>query len=129
MFSARYAREIPERYRHEAKKCSKCGDISFPRRYRCPECGSEEFKTVKLADTGKVLTYTVIRVAPSEFADEAPYAVGIVELDDGVKITTQIVDTDFEKIKTGMQVKLEFRKIQETGDAGILCYGYKAVPK
>jgi len=128
MFSARYSREVPERFRFEALKCEKCGFIAFPRRARCPECGSEKFNKVKLADTGRVLTYTIIRVAPSQFSDEAPYAVGIVELEDKTRITTQIVDVDFEKLKTGMKVKLEFRKIQETGESGILCYGYKCVP-
>ena len=127
MFPSRYAREIPERYRLEGKKCSSCGTIHFPRRIKC-SCGCEKFETVKLSDTGKVLTYTIIRVAPREFSDEAPYAVGIIELDDKTKITSQIVDVDFDKLKTGMKVKLEFRKVQESGEDGILCYGYKAVP-
>ena len=128
MFSARYAREIPERYRFEALKCRGCGKIAFPRRVKCDGCGKTEFEKTKLKDTGKVLTYTIIRVAPQEFVDEAPYAIGIVELDDKTRITAQIVDVDFDKIKTGMNVKLEFRRIQEVGEAGILCYGYKAVP-
>ena len=128
MFPGRYAREIPERYRFEAHKCKKCGFVAFPRRPICPECGNEQFEKTRLPDTGKILTYTVIRVAPKEFSDEAPYAVGIIELENKVKITSQIVDTDFDTIKTGMQVKLEFRKIQETGETGIICYGYKCVP-
>lgn len=129
MFSARYAREIPERYRFEALKCKKCGKVAFPRRVKCDGCGNSEFEKTKLKDTGKVITYTIIRVAPAEFTDEAPYAIGIVELDDKTRITAQIVDIDFDKLKTGLPVKLEFRRIQEAGEAGILCYGYKAVPK
>ena len=129
MFSARYAREMPERYRLEGLKCKKCGTLAFPRRIRCSNCGAEDLQKVKIKDTGKVLTYTIIRVAPSQFSDEAPYAVGIVELDDGARITTQIVDVDLAKLKTGMKVKVEFRKIQETGESGILCYGYKCVPR
>lgn len=83
----------------------------------------------KLAETGKVLTYTIIRVPPHQFVDQAPYAVGIVELDDGVKITGQIVDCDFEDIKIGLNVKIEFRKLFDVGESGILCYGYKFVPQ
>ncbi len=128
MFSARYAREIPERYRFEALKCKKCSKVAFPRRVRCDECGSTEFEKTKLPDSGKVVTYTIIRVAPKEFVDEAPYAIGIVELEDKTRLTAQIVDIDFEKLKIGTPVKLEFRRIQEAGEAGILCYGYKAVP-
>ncbi len=94
----------------------------------CDACGSQQFEAVKLAETGKVVTYTIIRVPPHQFVDQAPYAVGIVELDDGVKIVGQIVDCDFDEIKIGQDVKLEFRKLSDVGESGILCYGYKFVP-
>ena len=74
------------------------------------------------------MTYTIIRVAPSQFIDQVPYALGIVELEVKVRILTQMTDCDLDKISTGMKVKLEFRKLQEDGKAGIICYGYKAVP-
>ena len=83
----------------------------------------------KLAETGKVFTFTIIRVPPQQFVDQAPYAVGIVELDDGVKLTGQIVDFNFEELKIGKRVKVEFRKIFDEGEAGIICYGYKFVPE
>jgi hypothetical protein len=44
-----------------------------------------------------------------------------------VKLTTQIADVDVDKLEIGQKVKIVFRKIQEDGKAGILCYGYKAV--
>ena len=126
---SRYWREIPQRYRLEAYKCKKCGFVSFPPRLICPQCQNREFEETKLAEKGKVLTFTVIRVPPQQFVDQAPYAVGIVELDDGVKLTGQIVDCDFEDLKIGKRVKIEFRKIFDAGEAGILCYGYKFVPE
>jgi hypothetical protein len=126
---ARYWREIPQRYRLEANKCKGCGKINFPPRLICNACHSQDMEETKLADTGKVLTYTIIRVPPHQFVDQAPYAVGIVKLDDGVKITGQIVDCDFEDIKVGLDVKVEFRKIYDVGESGILCYGYKFVPQ
>lgn len=126
--SARYWREIPQRYRYEAGKCKGCGKVFFPPRTVCNGCRGRAFDDVKLAQTGTVETFTVIRVAPSGFSDEAPYAVGIIKLDDGVKLTAQIVDCDPEKIAIGDPVKLEFRRLQEDGESGILCYGYKFVP-
>ena len=126
---SRYWREIPQRYRLEAKKCKKCGMVLFPPRLICPECKGREFEDTKLAEKGKVLTYTIIRVPPHQFVDQAPYAVGIAELDDGVRLTGQIVDCDFEDLKIGQRVKIEFRKIYEEGEAGIICYGYKFVPE
>lgn len=126
---SRYWREIPQRYRLEAQKCKKCGMVLFPPRLICPECKGREFEDTKLAEKGKILTYTIIRVPPHQFVDQAPFAVGIAELDDGVKLTGQIVDCDFEDLKIGQRVKIEFRKIYDEGEAGILCYGYKFVPE
>ena len=122
-------REYPQRYRMEAAKCKKCGKINFPPRLICPECGHREFDQVKLSGEGVIKTYTVIRVAPSRFEDEVPYAVGIVELKDGVSTMMQITDCEPEELSIGMPVQVEFRQVQAEGDAGVLMYGYKAVPK
>jgi len=127
--TARNYREYRHRYRLEAGKCKKCGKICFPHRLVCPVCGHRQFETVRLADEGIVKTYTVIHVAPTGFEDEVPYVIGIVELKDGVSTMMQIADCSEDEIKIGLPVKVEFRKIQEEGKAGILMYGYKAVPK
>lgn len=125
--SARYWREIPQRYRLEGSKCKGCGKVWFPPRLICPECGKRSFEMVRLSDRGKLVTFTVIRVAPRDFTDEAPYAIGIVELEGGVPIQCQVVDCRDEELKIGVPVRIEFRKIKEEGEPGILCYGYKAV--
>jgi uncharacterized OB-fold protein len=128
MFPARYWRETPQRYRLEAGKCLGCGKVCFPPRLICPKCGYRKFEKIRLSDEGVIKTYTVIRVAPSQFSTQSPYAVGIVELDGGVCITAQIVDVPLDSISLGQRVRVEFRRIQEDGAAGILCYGYKCVP-
>ncbi len=125
---SRYWREIPQRYRFEANQCPKCQMKFFPPRLICPECGNQELEEARIAETGKLLTFTIIRVPPHQYVDQAPFAVGIAELDDGVKLTAQIVDCDFEDLKIGMRLKLEFRKVFQEGESGILCYGYKFVP-
>lgn len=128
MITARYHREIPQRYRLEAGKCTKCGYIAFPPRIVCPKCNTKKFKPVVLMDEGKILTYTIIRVGPDKFSKETPYAIGIIELDDKVRLMAQIADVvDFDKVKIGQKVKIVFRKIQDDGKAGIHMYGYKAV--
>jgi len=128
MPAPRYKREMPQRYRLEAGKCKKCGYVAFPPRLVCPECKCREFEGIRLKGEGKILTYTVIHVPATPFADEAPFAIGVVELDEGVRITSQIVDCEPGSIQIGQRVRTEFRKIQEEGEAGIICYGYKCVP-
>lgn len=126
--SARYWREIPQRYRYEAAKCDACGKVHFPPRMVCSGCRGTTFSKTTLAAEGTVETFTIIRVPPTGFGSETPYAVGIVQLDDGVKVTAQIVDTELNDLQIGQRVRLEFRRVQKEGEAGILCYGYKFVP-
>lgn len=127
MSTAKYWRENPQRYRMEAARC-RCGRTWFPPREICPSCHGNTFEKARLAGEGEVETFTVIHVAPSGFEDQSPYAVAIVKLDDGVRITCQLVDCDPSGIQLGMRVKTEFRKIQQDGHAGMIMYGYKAVP-
>jgi len=54
--------------------------------------------------------------------------VAVVEMDDGPRITTQVVDWDEGELATGRAVRLEFRRLTSEGGAGIINYGYKAVP-
>jgi len=125
---ARYWREIPQRYRYEGVKCKKSGQIFFPPRLICPEHKSDDFEKINLETQGKIVTYTVVRVAPPQFRDLVPYAVAIVELNDGARITAMIADCEPEEVKIDMPVRIEFRKIHQEGEAGIICYGYKCVP-
>jgi len=132
MPSARSWREYPRRYRYEAGVCTKCGKWFFPERLVCDKCGCREFETKAMGRTGTILTYTIIRVPPAPFSDQAPYAVAIVKMDDGGKdgpsLTTMVADWKGEELKVGQPVRLEFRKISDEGAAGIINYGYKAVP-
>ena len=75
----------------------------------------------KLSEKGKILTYTVIYVGPEGF--ETPYCIGIIELDEGVMISGQIVG-NLELIDTDKEVQMVFRKIYETED-GLINYGFK----
>lgn len=128
MSTANSWRETPQRYRLEANRCKGCKKIHYPPRRICDACGGREFELTVLPPAGKLLTYTVIRVPPSEFADLAPYAIGIVELDNGARLHCQLADCEFERLRVGLPVKLEFRRIQQDGEAGMIHYGHKAVP-
>jgi uncharacterized OB-fold protein len=127
MPSPRYRREMPQRYRLETAQCKKCGKGFFPPRLVCSECGSKEFETARLSGTGTILSHTTIRVAPDAFSQQVPYNVAIVEDENGVRVTTQVVDCTSEDLKIGKKVKFVFRKMYTEGHGGIICYGYKAV--
>jgi len=128
MPSPRYWREIPNRYRLEAGRCSGCGKVVYPQRRICPSCRGEDWESLVLTRKGKVVTSTVIYVPPGDFEMEAPYAMAIVETPEGARLMTQVVDCEPGSVLPGMEVSLEFRRIRREGHSGILCYGHKAVP-
>ncbi len=128
MNPARYHREMAQRYRMEAGKCKECGHVYFPPRLICRECQGREFETIVLSERGKLLSFTVIHTPASQFKDISPYALGILETKEGAKLTAQIVDMPADQIKTGMELQIEFRRVQTDGHEGVLAYGYKLVP-
>ena len=124
----RHWREMPQRYRLEAVKCSECNKIFFPKRLICPECKSQNLASIKLSGKGKLITFTIINVAPEGFVDQVPYAVGIVELEEGVRVMGQITDCDPNELKIGNQLTTQFRRMREEGKTGMIMYSYKFVP-
>ncbi|MFC1802649.1 Zn-ribbon domain-containing OB-fold protein [Thermoproteota archaeon] len=123
----RYWRNEVPRYRLQGEECSACGAKYFPSRPVC-NCGSTEFKTYKLSEKGKVVTWTTIRNSPIGFEKYVPYIVAMIELEDGKRLLSQIVDISAEDITAGLKVELVFRKVKEDGKTGIIQYGYKFRP-
>lgn len=121
----RFWREINTRYNIIGVKCKKCSSVYFPPREVCLKCGSGNFEPHKLGKYGKIISYTVIRVPPEGFEKEVPYIVAIIELDDGPRLTAQVIDCDPDEVKIGQRVRSSFRRISEDGNAGVIYYGYK----
>ncbi len=77
--------------------------------------------------TGTIVAFTMVRVPPADFTNQAPYPVAIVKLKDGTHITAQLVDWKESDLKTGQPVMTVIRKVFETGD-GVIPYGIKVRP-
>ena len=123
----RYWRNEVPRYRLVGEECTACGNKYFPARPVC-SCSSTDFKAYSLAKKGKVVTWTVINNAPIGFEKYTPYMVSMIELEDGLRIISQLVDIDPEEVSAGLKVEACFRKVKEDGKTGILQYGYKFRP-
>ena len=128
MPSPNYWRATPARYRLEAGRCRVCGKVVFPRRQICPQCRAEDWEEIQLSRKGKVVTSTVVHVAPDDFMMQSPYAIAVLETPEGARLMAQVVDCEPSDVRPGMEVDLEFRLIRKEGHGGILCYGHKGVP-
>lgn len=119
-------RRLPERYRILGMKCESCGTNYFPKRSICPKCRRKgKLVEVRFAGMGKVYSFTEISAAPEGFEDQVPYILAIIELDEGVKLTAQIVDAHKDDVKIGSRVESVFRAIQRDDPEGIIHYGFK----
>jgi len=97
-------------------KCQKCGELMVPPRGLCFKCRSDQLEWVPLSGKGKILSFTVIGVGPSNMLNEGfnrdnPYCSGVIQLDEGPRISTQIMGVDTkhpETIKIGTPVTASF---------------------
>jgi len=91
-----------------AGKCQRCGKIHLPPRPLCDKCFSQQFTWITVPSKGKLLTYTVIHVAPQQFQNIAPYAVGIIQLENGLKLPGMITGVAQEQLRIGMELTIDF---------------------
>ena len=119
-------RHIPQRYNLIGSKCTICNGVYFPPRVICPKCRRKgNIENLQFKGKGKIYSYSIVHTPTDDFKEIAPYAVAIVELDEGVKVTSQLVDCDVEDIEIGDPVEMVFRKIREDGEDGVISYGFK----
>ncbi len=85
------------------RRCAECGKLSIEAGRPCPFCGAEGGGAVALSGQGRLLSWTVIRVAPGRYAAEAPYAVGLLELPEGLRLTARL-EADPEALRAGQAV-------------------------
>lgn len=88
--------------------CKSCNRCHFYPRSACPHCWSEEYDWRPAAGTGTVHSFTVVRSnPPSAFRPRLPYTIAIIDLDEGVRLMSNIL-SDPKALKIGDRVKVEF---------------------
>lgn len=73
-------------------RCSACGALDPGPRELCPACLRPSLQPWEVPGTGRLLSWTVVRRAPTRFRAEAPYAVCVVDLDAGLRVTGRLAD-------------------------------------
>ncbi len=72
-------------------RCKTCGQQSFPPRNLCRACWSTSLEWVELSTTGKLYSFTRIHVAPQAFRSDAPYSIGIIDLERGPRMMCRLI--------------------------------------
>ncbi len=86
-------------------RCGKCGELAIPPKQFCASCHQRAWEPVPLAGDGTIASYTVIRIPPTNFAGDAPYAVAVVKLKEGVSLFGRVVDIPLDRLAVGQAVR------------------------
>ena len=91
------------------QRCNTCRTLHHPPMVRCPACGGYDFGYQ--VSSGKGTVYSFVEPChPKVPAFDYPYVVGLVELEEGTRLITNIVDLDPERVAIGMRVEVVFQK-------------------
>lgn len=96
------------------QRCTNCGTWRHTPREICPNCGSSEVEWAKSSGKGKVYTWTVTHqpMHPT-FVNDVPYAVVTVELEEGPRVITNVIDCPPDELKIGMPVTAVFEDVTD----------------
>ena len=122
-------RERHGRYRLVGSRCVQCEAIYFPRRPSCTRCEGQKMTPYQCSHTGTVVTiWSQINLTRLlGYSDLPTRYVALVKLDDGIHIETEVVDIASDQSKTGLRVRLVFRKLRRESNGNEM-YGYKFTP-
>jgi len=104
-------------------RCKQCGQIIFPGRETCLNCLGHDLETIHLSQNGKLFTYTIVHMPSEHF--EPPYAVGWIEMPEGVRIFSQIRGWREHPLATGMEMELHFETLWEEEEKEVIGYVFR----
>jgi uncharacterized protein len=102
--------------RHELvlQKCLECGTFRYYPRPRCPECLSANSEWTKLSGRGVVYSFTVVhRPLARWFKDKVPLVCAVIELEEGVRMVSNVEGIDPAEVVIGLPVQATFEDVDE----------------
>ncbi|NNJ13552.1 Zn-ribbon domain-containing OB-fold protein [Chloroflexales bacterium ZM16-3] len=125
---ARHWRGRAARYRLEGQRSRSTGEVRFPPQPPALGETDETWEAFALSGRGEIYSFSVIRQAPDGYEGFAPYPVALVRLAEGPLVTAQLTDCAEDDLAVGTPVEMVTRKLVDTGEDGVLVYGYKFRP-
>ena len=101
-----------QRHQLLIQRCTDCGTLRHPWLPGCNACGGPDWDTIEASGEGTVYSYVVMHHPPFH-AFDPPYAVGLIELAEGVRIVSNVVGVPYDKVRIGLPVRLEFQRYDD----------------
>jgi uncharacterized OB-fold protein len=106
-----------------AGRCAACEQLSFPAAAGCPHCGETDLTLAPLARRGMIFSFTIVRFCPPGYAGPVPYAVGVVELPDGIRVASTLLADSLNDL--AIDAGVHFRVIEiPTAEGPVLSYAF-----
>jgi uncharacterized OB-fold protein len=90
------------------QRCTACGEHQFYPRKICTHCGDPGVEWVQASGRGTVHTYTVIHRGIPGWMEEGPYVAAIIDLEEGVRMTSNVVECAPSDVRVGLPVEVTF---------------------
>jgi uncharacterized protein len=95
------------------QRCKTCTKAVFYPRAICPHCHSDQLEWIVASGNGTIYTYTVAHQAFGPFAADVPFVIALVELEEGARMMSRIIDAPRERVTIGAAVSVTFESIGE----------------
>lgn len=95
------------------QRCNACSKAVFYPRALCPHCYADQLSWIVASGKGTIYSYTVAHQAFGPFAADAPFVVALIELEEGVRMMSRLLDAPRERVTVGAAVKVTFEKVEE----------------
>lgn len=94
------------------QRCSGCGELRHPPAPICPACQSFAWEPIESSGRGRIYSFVLHRY-PVIPPFPSPHPVALIELEDGIRLVSDLVGIDSEEIEIGLEVKVEFNAVDE----------------
>ena len=118
-----------EKVRLKGTKCRSCGEVALGEVPICKNCQSQDMESLVLSNRGKLYSYSIVRYPPpgDYKGPDAPFAVGMIELTEGLRLLAPLEESDFEKLKVGGEVELVVHKLFDDDANEVIAYRFKLI--
>ena len=111
-------------------RCCGCGEVFLGEVIACEQCQSENLESIHLSRTGKLYSYSISwNKPPGDYKGPEPFqpfAVGLVELPEGIRVLSVLTDYDFDKLRVNMDLGLSVEELYEDEEGNtVVTYKFK----
>ena len=100
------------RHRLLIRRCRSCAEPHFYPRPFCPSCWSTDVTWEDASGRATLYTYSIVRVNDlPPFPERVPYVAAVVDLAEGPRMMTNVVDCDFDDLAIGMPLTVKYRDV------------------